>query len=101
MVTANIYRLVIALGIYFALGWVLGRSLFASGWSPAVVTSLAFAFLLVYGALAFLALKGGVVVRLLLVALLAPLSHVGLLAVFGDSFHFGLSVQEAASLVLA
>lgn len=100
MTTANAYRFVIALGVYCAVGWVLGRGLFASGWSHAVVTSLAFAFALIYGALAFLALKGGAVVRLVLVALLAPVSHIGLLAVFGDPFHIGLAIQEAALLLL-
>lgn len=100
MATANAYRFLIALGTYLAAGWVLGRGLFATGWSHIVVTSLAFAFLLMYGALTFLVLKGGAVVRLVLVALLAPLSHVGLLVIFGDPFHIGLAIQEAASLLI-
>lgn len=103
MATVNAYRFVIALGAYCVVGWALGRGLFAAataGWSHAVVTSLAFAFVLVCGALAFLALKGSALVRLVLVALLAPLSHIGLLAVFGDPFHIGLAIQEVALLLL-
>jgi hypothetical protein len=99
-VTANTYRFLIALGGYCAVGWALGQALLASGWPPAINIPLGVAFVLVFGALTFFALQGGVVVRLTLVALLAPVSHICLLAVFGDPFHFGLAIQEAALLLL-
>ena len=100
MASANVYRFPLALVIYFGAGWAIGGSLYASEWPQLVVMSLVFAFLLVYGALAFLVLKGSAVSRLVLVALLAPLSHVGLLVIFGGPFHIGQTIQEAAPLLL-
>ncbi|MGH8701583.1 MAG: hypothetical protein ACREVR_10490 [Burkholderiales bacterium] len=100
MASVNAYRFPIALGIYLAAGWVIGSGIYGSGWSHLVVMFLVFAFLLLYGALAFLVLKGSAVARLVLVALLAPLTHVVLLIIIGNPFNIGLAIQEGALLLV-
>jgi hypothetical protein len=102
MAIVNTYRFALALAIYLAAVWALGHTLglVVGRWPYEVIVALTFAFLLAYGALAFLMLRGPTSLRLALVALLAPLSYVVQFVLFGAPLQIGLLAEEAVSLVV-
>ena len=100
MIVINALVFSVALLIYGALWWKVGPHLYSSGWPSEVVTILVTSFLLIYGAILYLVVRGGLVVRLVFVALLSPLTLAGFYLIFGGPFQTELAIERGTLLLI-